>query len=437
MSLPHVGIIGTGWFGNTLKNAWTPLIGESIARIDIWEKISERPKRDPEILVLAIPSTAKNGNKLAILDYIESFPNSSVIVTSKGRKALKIFQKHISPSDKWRVFSLSGPNLADQIGHTPTATKITGNSLQMAESLAQTLSSNTLDVEASEATEIVQRGGMIKNFLVFELGMLWHKLNTPQKQIEAIMLGLHAGFESINSTAPGEEDRSEFFGISGLGDILLCLGIFPQTDGSRNFRAGKLLSSGKNHEEVLQEFKTLEGLDMSQKFHSKIRSRSFGGSLMKQFRNMIDGNYFPHKKENSLPELSNLMRPLWENFSREAETQNFQSNTYAWVACEILSEVANTNLMPLSRWENAEPFVRALLETILITKNIHTKNTKDSLKLWKRLKNTLPFLSHTSTTPRLKHLLPITHQPSPRRFLGWSWDIDIRRIQPRKKNRDK
>lgn len=437
MNLPRVGIIGTGWFGNALKNAWTPLIGKSIACIDMWESPLERPKMDPEILILAIPSTAKNGEKLAILDYIESFPTSSVIVTSKGRKALKIFQNHISPSDKWRVFSLSGPNLAEQIGHTPTATKIAGNSLQMAESLAQTLSSNTLDVEASEATEIVQRGGMIKNFLVFELGMLWHKLDTPQKQIEAIMLGLHAGFESINKSAPGEEDRSEFFGISGLGDILLCLGIFPQAGGSRNFRAGKLLSSGEKKESVLKEFKTLEGLSMSNKFHSALRSQSFRSPLMNQFRNMIDGNYFPHKKEDAFPELSNLMRPLWRKFLQEAKTQNFQSNTYAWVACEILSEVANTNLMPLSRWENTEPFVRSLLETILITKGVHTKNTKATIKLWKRLKNTLPFLSHSSTTPRLKHLLPATYRHSPRRFLGWNWDIDIQRIHPRRKNRNK
>jgi glycerol-3-phosphate dehydrogenase len=436
MNLPRIGIIGTGWFGCALQDAWTPLIGKTISGIDIWKRISERQKKDPEILVLAIPSTAKNGEKLAILDYIESFPTSSIIVTSKGRKALKIFQNHISPLDKWRVFSLSGPNLADQIGHTPTATKIAGSSLQMAESLAQTLSSNTLDVEASESIEIVQRGGMMKNFLVFELGMLWGKLNTPQKKIEAIMLGLHAGFESINAAAPGEEDRSEFFGISGLGDILLCLGIFPQADGSRNFRAGKLLSSGKKNEEVLQEFKTLEGLSMSQKFHSEIRSRSFSGPLMDQFRDMIEGKYIPPIQENPLSELTPVMRSLWKNFLQEAEKHKFQSNTHAWVACELLFEMANANLVSLSHWENAAPFVRTLLETILIEGAV-SPNKKAHTKIWKRLTQTLPFLASSSSTPRLKHLLPTPCRHSPRHFLGWDWALDLRRIHSQGRNRNK
>ena len=435
MKLPRIGIIGTGWFGCALRDAWTPLIGKTISGIDIWKGISERPKKDPEILVLAIPSTAKNGEKLAILDYIESFPNSSIIVTSKGRKALKIFQNHISPLDKWRVFSLSGPNLADQIGHTPTATKIAGSSLQMAESLAQTLSSNMLDVEASESIEIVQRGGMMKNFLVFELGMLWEKLNTPQKKIEAIMLGLHAGFESINRAAPGEEDRAEFFGISGLGDILLCLGIFPQADGSRNFLAGQLLSSGKNHDEVLQEFKTLEGLNMSQKFHSEIRSRSFSGPLMDQFRDMIEGKYIPPIQENPLSELTPVMRSLWKKFLQESRKHNFQSNTHAWVACELLFEVAKANLVSLSHWENAAPFVRTLLETILIEGDT-SPNKKMITKIWKQLVQTLPFLESSSATPRLKHPLPTPCRHSPRRFLGWDWAIDLHRIHSRGRSRN-
>lgn len=436
MKLPRIGIIGSGWFGCALRNAWTPLIGETISGIDIWTDISERPKKDPEILVLAIPSAAKNGDKLAILDYIESFPSSSVIVTSKGRKALKIFQKHISPTDKWRVFSLSGPNLADQIGKTPTATKIAGNSLQMAEFLAQTLSSNTLDVEASESVEIVQRGGMMKNFLVFELGLLWEKLDTPEKKINAIMLGLHAGFESINKAAPGEEERSEFFGISGLGDILLCLGIFPEADGSRNFRAGKLLSSGKNREEVLREFQTLEGLSMSQKFHSDIRSRSFSGVLMDQFRDMIEGGNIPLKNEDDVSDITLLMDFLWEKFIASAQKQNFQSNTHAWVACEILSEVANANLVALSRWENAEPFVRALLQTLL-QKNISPKETKPALKIWKQLTQTLPFLIHSSTSPRLKHLLPAVYRHSSRRLLNWNGKLNLDRFYDRSKRRSR
>lgn len=430
MNLPRIGIIGMGWFGCALRDAWSPLIGKTISGIDIWTDISERPKKDPEILVLAIPSTAKNGAKLAILDYIESFPSSSVIVTSKGRKALKIFQKHISPTDKWRVFSLSGPNLADQIGKTPTATKIAGNSLQMAEFLAQTLSSNTLDVEASESVEIVQRGGMMKNFLVFELGMIWDRLDTIEKKIDAVLFALQAGFESINKAAPGEEERAEFFGISGLGDILLCLGIFPQADGSRNFRAGKLLSSGKNKEEVLREFQTLEGLGMSQKFHSEIRSRSFSGVLMDQFRDMIENKAVPSSNKTDISDISLVMDFLWEKFLTSAQKQNFQSNTHAWVACEILSEVANANLVPLSRWENAEPFIRALLHTIL-QKNISSKETKPALKIWKQLTQTLPFLIHSSTSPRLKHLLPAAYRHSSRRLLSWNWNLDLNRVYGR------
>ncbi len=431
MSLPRVGIIGTGFFGTALKNAWTPLIGKTIETIDAWETSEERPSRDPEILVLAIPSTAKNGNKLAILDYIESFPKSSIVVTSKGRKALEIFHEHISPTDKWRVFSISGPNLADQLGHTPTATKIAGQALQLSEFLAQTLSSNVLDVEASESVEIVQRGGMLKNFLVFELGKLWEKLETTQLRIEAIIMALRAGFESVNMSAPGEEDRSEFFGISGLGDILLCLGIFPEAHGSRNFRAGRELSSGKNKKEVLEKFQTLEGLIMSQEFHERQKSPSFNVPAMEKFRTITSGDLSGIvPKQNMFPELTVLMRSVWKKFIRIAQEKNFQSNTYAWVACELLTEVANANLVSLAKWESAEPLLRALLETLLIGQEIST-NPNNSLEIWNRLIENLPFLNTSSGSFHLKHLLPASCRHSTKSFLGWEWARDILGIQRR------
>ncbi len=434
MSLPRIGIIGTGFFGTALKNAWTPLIGKTISKIDAWETPDERPKKDPEILVLAIPSTAKNGEKLAILDYIESFPHSSVVVTSKGRKALKIFQNHISPTDKWRVFSISGPNLADQLGHTPTATKIAGTSLQTAEYLAETLSSNTLDVEASEAIEIVQRGGMLKNFLVFELGKIWDSLKTPELKIESIMLALHAGFESINKRAPGEEDRAEFFGISGLGDILLCLGIFGETHGSRNFRAGRMLASGSNQESVLEEFKTLEGLIMSQKFHAGKKTASFSGLMMEELCAVIQGEKILTPQKNSFPELTPLMRSVWKNFLHVAKKKEFQSNTHAWVACELLEEVAKANMVSLSRWENAEPFLRSLLETILISSQKKLSVSKPAIKIWVRLCDNLPFLKRFSPGTRLKHLLPSSCRHSTHSFLGWNFAINLPGINSR--NRD-
>jgi len=431
MSLPKIGIIGTGWFGCALKTAWTPLIGKTISGIDIWKLPEDRPKNDPEILVLAIPSTAKNGDKLAILDYIESFPRASIVVTSKGRKALKIFQKHISPADKWRVFSLSGPNLADQIGHTPTATKIAGNSLQTAEFLAQTLSSNLLDVEASESIEIVQRGGMLKNFLVFELGKVWSSLSSPEEKVEAILLAIHAGFESVNIAAPGEEDRAEFLGISGLGDLLLCLDIFPHADGSRNFRAGKALSLGKNNEEeLLKEFKTLEGLLLSQKFHFGRRSRSFQGPQMDVFCDMIAQKKISSFHKSQFPELTGLMHSVWKKFLAVAEKKHFQSNTHSWVACELLIEVAGANLVSLSRWESSEPFIRSLLEALLFPspkKDLVAPNL--TLKIWTRLVSNLPFLKHSSTGPRLKHLLPTSSRHSTQRFFGWKWALNLSGIK--------
>lgn len=430
MSLPRVGIIGTGWFGCALQTAWMPLIGKTISGIDIWKFPKDRPKIDPEILVLAIPSTAKNGEKLAILDYIESFPRASIIVTSKGRKALKIFQKHISPADKWRVFSLSGPNMADQIGHTPTATKIAGNSLQTAEYLAQTLSSNLIDVEASEAIEVVQRGGMLKNFLVFELGKLWGSLSSPEEKVEAVLLAIHAGFESVNIRAPGEEDRAEFLGISGLGDILLCLDIFPHTDGSRNFRAGKSIALGKNNEkDVLKEFQTLEGLVISKKVYSGRPSRSFSGPKMVLFCDMIQGKKIPLFNKSQFPELPELMHSVWSKFLQIATEKKFQSNTHSWVACELLMEVSSANLVSLSRWESAEPFVRSLVEALLLSPPKKSSLSPElTLKIWTRLVSNLPFLKHSSTGPRLKHLLPISSRHSTQGFFGWKWALNLSSI---------
>jgi glycerol-3-phosphate dehydrogenase len=291
---PTVGIIGTGKFGLALRDAFQPLFGSKISKIAAWEGRENQPDWMPDILILAIPSSAKNGNRLAILDYIDQFPTAQVIVTSKGEKALQIFCKKIEIDDLERCFTLSGPNISDQITHTPTATVLAGYDFSEAEKLAETLDGDFLHVIPSGSPEIVQRGGMLKNFFVYELGKVWDLLGTPMAKFEATIFALRAGFESIDQFAPAEEDRAEFFGISGLGDLLLCLDIFPGATGSRNFRAGKMKGANKSDTEILNEFWTLEGMSLSNAFHlgirrnfspvSKWKTSSISHSGQKKFR---------------------------------------------------------------------------------------------------------------------------------------------------------
>ncbi len=391
MSLPRVGIIGTGFFGTALKNSWLPLVGTQIFHLDVWEKIEERPEHDPEILVLAIPSTAKNGEKLAILDYIEKFPLSQIVVTSKGRKALKIFQKHISPADQHRVFSLSGPNLANQLTHTPTATKLAGHCAESAASIALTLNGALLNVEPAPALEVVQRGGMLKNFLVYELGKIWHTLTTKEAQLEATIHALETGFSSITLQVPPEEDKGEFFDISGLGDILLCLGIFCETRGSRNFRAGRMMAQGSNHEEILEEFKTLEGLQVSIQFHSEFPPEFLRCDMMNSFRELINHPATLVVTPIDDNELRHLANELWQKYQPIIREKKFQSNTHAWVICEILLELSARFSIQLNTFESAEPLLRAILAAVLSPQKSERLSPRGE-KIWLTISNKLPFL---------------------------------------------
>lgn len=388
----RVGIIGKGSFGSALERAFLALVPTQISDLAAWEGHKNRPDWTPDILVLAIPSVARNGDRLAILDYIEQFPQAQVIVTSKGEMALQIFRKKIENTDTKRCFSLSGPNIADEIGRSPAATVLAGTDFSATESLAQILDGTSLHVTPSSSLEVVQRGGMLKNFCVFELGKIWDVLGTPMARFEATISALKLAFASIDKWAPPAEDRAEFFGLSGLGDLLLCLDIFPGAAGSRNFRAGKMIGAVSSISEVLQEFRTLEGLRLGTAFHTDDPPEFLRGMFAEEF---LDLTLAPEKVSPQVsPEAAMLAEAdaLWEQYLGIAPSQNFLPNTHAWVACEIFALLAEQFEIDLSDFSASEKLLRAFLQAIFVPGIEVPLSAKQTQKHWKKLEERLPFL---------------------------------------------
>ncbi|MBT3348981.1 hypothetical protein HN954_03075 [bacterium] len=391
MEKPKVGIIGKGQLGTALKKAFESLLGKTISELSIWEKPEDEPENSPDILFLAIPSDAMNGARLAILDYITSFPFAQVIITSKGERALQIFCEKISEENLKRCFSMSGPNIADQIGTTPTATVLAGKDFHAAEVLATQLSSQILKIVASGSTEVVQRGGMLKNFFVFELGKIWDVLVTPMAKLEATISALRAGFQSIDRESPNDENRAEIFGISGLGDLLLCLDIFPESAGSRNFRAGKMKAQNCSDSEILQKFRTLEGLSLSNSFSSDSPLEFLTGTAMEDFRDLTVS---PEKVSPAPAQNLEMLAEadaLWERFLSVSISKKFLPNTHAWVACEIFSILAEKFSIDLSDFSKSEILLRSVLQSIFVPGIEDGLAAKQLEKNWEILQNRLPF----------------------------------------------
>ncbi len=297
-------------------------------------RIENKEINSVQIIIVAIPSDAID----TTLDFIQENPNSQIILTSKGILSQKLYT-HLTEEEKQRVFIISGPNIASQID-APTATVLAGINEEETEKLQKRLNGQGLRVYASSSPEVIQLSGIVKNLIVFELGMVWDKLNKSEK---SVLLGkaLDAGYSVIKSACPENENPEEYWGIAGMGDILLCLEFFKDSAGSRNFREGRNLANGKSSQE-----KTVEGESMHHDWHDEKLPQDFETEEMQDLRkilNNITNNTQENlsTKTNDLDFLKKVFASIWNVFEgvSEIKTELHQSNTQAWLFSRCYKEL--------------------------------------------------------------------------------------------------
>lgn len=271
----RLGIIGGGAWGTALAHIFSKkhsvlvydrnsqkveLINKGIYPADKSLRISPLVKATnnlnellefAEVVFISVPTQAVR----SVLKKIP-FWRKPIINTAKGIevetfKTVGEIVKELHPKSEY--FVLSGPSFAREVVlEKPTAVVLSGKNETLGEELQKKLNLSTFRIYWNPDTKGVELGGALKNVMAIAVGIcdgMEMGLNARSALItrglnEMAFLGEHLGAQ-----------RNTFYGLSGLGDLVLT----ATGDLSRNRRFGLAIGRGKDINQALREIGTVEG----------------------------------------------------------------------------------------------------------------------------------------------------------------------------------
>jgi len=285
MTKMKISVIGSGAWGSTLAN-YLYKNGHSVT---LWEFNSEqlsyiKTHRHPmyfpfakigkrilltsnieiavsnaDIILMCVPSQSIRSTARAMSEFIN--PGQIFVIASKGieietgKRLSEIIKEEI---DAAKIVVLSGPSFAKEVAlGLPTAVVAAGDK-KNTRLIQKKFSSKYLRIYTNTDITGVEIGGAIKNVIAIACGIargLGLGDNTTAAIItrglsEITRLGVKLGAE-----------RSTFFGLSGLGDILMTS--FSANSRNRNF--GELIGKGMNLNQAIKKIgMVVEGVPTTQ-----------------------------------------------------------------------------------------------------------------------------------------------------------------------------
>ena len=181
------------------------------------------------------------------------FVNCSKGIEHSSKLLISDIIKKILPGPEVAV--LSGPSFAIEVAKKkPTAVTIACKNQNNAKKLAILLNSKNFRCYYTNDVIGVQFGGIIKNILAIASGIVKsQKLGSSAKA--ALMTRGLSEMKRVGLAYGAKE--STFYGLSGLGDLILTC----NSELSRNFSTGLLIGKGKKINEIIKSKKTIsEGI---------------------------------------------------------------------------------------------------------------------------------------------------------------------------------
>ncbi len=277
-----VAIIGSGSWGVALGNH----LGEMQNKVKIWS-FSEEEKDyiNNKKTCMFIPDMVINENIVCSNDIKEVVENSDFILhvtpSKFTRSTFKLYKDYVgnkpiiicskglendtlttlddvilSEKPDARVAALSGPSYATEvINHIPTAIILASKDEEILKNIPELFSNEYMRVYKSTDIKGVEIGGAFKNIIAFCAGICAELKLGTNAQSALITRGL-AEIARLGTKMGAE--LSTFYGLSGLGDLILTC----SSDESRNRRAGRLIGKGMSKEEAQKEIgMTIESID--------------------------------------------------------------------------------------------------------------------------------------------------------------------------------
>lgn len=210
-----------------------------------------------DIILHVTPSKFVRSTIKGYKDFVK--PNQIVLMCSKGFESetqytLDQIMEEELPGIKTGI--LSGPSHAEEVSlNVPTVLVVASRDEEVRNVVSEEFKSNTLRLYTSEDVRGVELGGALKNIIAFCAGISVG-LNLGDNTFAALAT---RGLVEINrlGTAMGGESKT-FYGLSGLGDLIVTCGSMH----SRNRRAGEMIGKGFSIEEARKEIgMTIESVD--------------------------------------------------------------------------------------------------------------------------------------------------------------------------------
>ena len=223
--------------------------------------------KDADYIFHVTPSKVTRNVFKQYKDYVKDKP---IVICSKGLEntTLKTLDEAMLeelPSAKIAAFS--GPSYATEVvKHIPTAIILASKHDDVLDEVSSLLMNEYMRIYKSRDVVGVEVGGALKNIIAFCAGICAELNFGTNAQSALITRGLA---EITRLGVKMGADKSTFFGLSGLGDLILTC----SSDESRNRRAGRLIGKGKTIEEAKKEIgmtiESVENIEVAKKLAEK------------------------------------------------------------------------------------------------------------------------------------------------------------------------
>ena len=223
--------------------------------------------KDADYIFHVTPSKVTRNVFKQYKDYVKDKP---IVICSKGLenatlKTLDEVMLEELPTAKIAAFS--GPSYATEVvKHIPTAIILASKHDDVLDEVSSLLMNEYMRIYKSRDVVGVEVGGALKNIIAFCAGICAELNFGTNAEAALITRGL------AEITRIGEKmgaDKNTFFGLSGLGDLILTC----SSDESRNRRAGRLIGKGKAIEEAKKEIgmtiESVENIEVAKKLAEK------------------------------------------------------------------------------------------------------------------------------------------------------------------------
>ena len=270
-----IGILGSGTWGTAIANMLANnnhevvLYGKKIEEIEFLKKTHTHPNLkgcvlsqnivltndikegcfNQEVIVFAMPSVFVRENAIEAKPFL---PKDAIIVTvAKGIEAdtLLTMSEVISDviGEEYPIVALSGPTHAEEVAiGQPTLIVSCCKDIKVAEKIQEAFSNNVLRVYTNTDIHAVELCGALKNIIALAAGMSDGMGFGDNAKAAIITRGL-TEITRLGMSIGG--NQSTFFGLTGIGDIVVT----ATSTHSRNHNAGFLLGQGKSLDETLKE----------------------------------------------------------------------------------------------------------------------------------------------------------------------------------------